>query len=131
MGIETLGYKQYALFPMTLHVENINQPVQLDGTLTLSSCTNVCVLTDYQIKMNFIPKQLKPLPEAMHLYNQGISKIPAHRSTIALEQASWDQSKETVIVKITNPRAGNTGYFVDTSDNNYNETTFSRPHYPH
>ncbi len=128
MGVETMGYKRHALFPMTLHLEDINKTVSLHGELTLSSCTNVCVLTDYKILLNFIPNQLQPSPTAMHLYNQGISSIPKPSSIIKLEQASWDQSKETVTLEITNPSGWQTpDIFVDVSEGDLSDTSFSRP----
>ena len=128
LGVETLGYKDQALFPMTLHVKDINKPVKLRATLTLSTCTNVCVLTDYPIEMDFTPKQLQPDASAMHLYSQGISQIPMPSSSVKLEKALWDQKTETVSLVLTNPQGWKSpDIFVDTSADNFNETTFSPP----
>ncbi len=51
-GIETLGYKGDTLFPLTIRLKDPGQPFRLKGTLTLSSCTNVCVLTDYPVELS-------------------------------------------------------------------------------
>ncbi|WP_263078600.1 protein-disulfide reductase DsbD family protein [Endozoicomonas sp. Mp262] len=129
MGVETMGYKGHVLFPMTLHLEDIGQLVRLNGTLTLSSCTTICVLTDYQIQLNFAPEQLQPIPEAMHLYNQGISTLPKSVSPIKLEQALWSQNQETVLLKLDNPNGWQTpDIFVDAGDGDLSDTTFHRPH---
>ncbi|MCG7588067.1 protein-disulfide reductase DsbD domain-containing protein, partial [Photobacterium sp. OFAV2-7] len=80
LGVETLGYKEHIVFPMTLHVEDMGKPVFLSGKLTMSSCTNICVLTDYELTLDFTPSKLSASQEAMHLYNQGMSQVPKQSS---------------------------------------------------
>lgn len=128
LGVETLGYKDTALFPMTLHLDDINQPVSLDGTLTLSSCTNICVLTDYRIRLDFTPNQLQPVPAAMHLYSQGISAIPKTVSQVRLEQAYWNPVTAHATLKLSYPGGWQEpDIFVDTSQDSLGSITFARP----
>ncbi|MFV0262364.1 MAG: protein-disulfide reductase DsbD family protein [Kluyvera sp.] len=48
-GLTTQGYHQWVTIPMIItgHAGDA-----LDGTLTLSTCSNVCVLTDYPLHLN-------------------------------------------------------------------------------
>jgi Uncharacterized protein predicted to be involved in C-type cytochrome biogenesis len=45
-GISTQGYHGNVTFPITLHGK---LPEKLSGVLTLSTCSNVCILTDYPL----------------------------------------------------------------------------------
>lgn len=58
LGVETLGYKHDVIFPLSIHVKNMNKPVFLAGKLTMSSCTSICVLTDYELALDFNPTKL-------------------------------------------------------------------------
>ncbi|HDM7598220.1 TPA: hypothetical protein PZ808_003163, partial [Staphylococcus aureus] len=73
---ETLGYKGDTVFPMTLHVEDMNKPVTIDAKLTLSSCTTICVLTDYHIQLSFLPSELQVDEDVMFTYAQAVSSVP-------------------------------------------------------
>ncbi|MCV5975934.1 protein-disulfide reductase DsbD family protein, partial [Escherichia coli] len=90
LGIETLGYKGDTLFPMTLHIDNMSKPVTIDAVLTLSSCTTICVLTDYQIQLTFLPSELKIDEQVMFSYAQAVSNVPQPSPFIDVTQASWD-----------------------------------------
>lgn len=48
-GISTQGYHDDVTFPITLHGP---VPAILAGTLTLSTCSNVCILTDYPFTLD-------------------------------------------------------------------------------
>ncbi|MDD7804521.1 MAG: protein-disulfide reductase DsbD family protein [Endozoicomonas sp. (ex Botrylloides leachii)] len=127
-GIEILGYQGDILFPITLHVKDINKPVNLDATLSLSSCTTLCVLIDYPVKLDFIPHQLHPQPDALYLYNQGISKTPSFHTALSLESATWNPHTQAVALKINNPSGWTTpDIFVDTSQYHNSGITFSAP----
>ncbi len=101
LGLETIGYKEHATFPLTLHLQDMSQPVTLRGKLTLSSCTNVCVLTDYTLSLNFTPAELTINQQAMHLYNQGQSTVPKANDLVVVDQLGWDESKQKVLLKAT------------------------------
>ncbi|WP_117232875.1 protein-disulfide reductase DsbD family protein [Vibrio maerlii] len=100
LGVETLGYKQRVIFPMTLYIEELSQPVILNANLTLSSCTTICVLTDYPFELSFIPNELQVNQDAMHVYAQGISQVPQSSPLIGGVEARWDvgQSKLQVVM---------------------------------
>lgn len=48
-GISTQGYQGNVSFPITLHGK---LPEKLAGVLTLSTCSNVCILTDYPFTLD-------------------------------------------------------------------------------
>ncbi|PMG34399.1 cytochrome C biogenesis protein [Vibrio splendidus] len=102
LGIETLGYKGNVIFPMTLHVNDLDSPVVLDANLTLSSCTTVCVLTDYPFEISFIPSELKLSESAMHTYAQGMSLVPKPSPLIKNVNAIWDEQNSKLQVTVEN-----------------------------
>ncbi|EOX4452319.1 MULTISPECIES: protein-disulfide reductase DsbD family protein [Vibrio] len=102
LGIETLGYKGDTLFPMTLHVEDMSRPVTIDAVLTLSSCTTICVLTDYQIQLTFLPSDLTVDEGVMFSYAQAVSNVPQPSPFIDVTQASWDANQSKLQIKLQN-----------------------------
>ena len=102
LGIETLGYKGNVIFPMTLHVDDLDSPVVLDANLTLSSCTTVCVLTDYPFEISFIPSELKLSESAMHIYAQGMNLVPKPSPLIKNVNAIWDEQNSKLQVTVEN-----------------------------
>lgn len=102
LGIETLGYKGNVIFPMTLHVDDLGSPVALNANLTLSSCTTVCVLTDYPFEISFIPSELKLSESAMHIYAQGMSLVPKPSPLIKNVNAIWDKQNSKLQVTVEN-----------------------------
>ncbi|UXI04378.1 protein-disulfide reductase DsbD family protein [Photobacterium sp. TY1-4] len=102
LGVETLGYKDHIVFPLTLHVEDMRRSVFLSGQLTMSSCTNICVLTDYELSLDFTPSRLTLSQEAMHLYNQGLSLVPQTSPAVSLTQVAWDENAQMLTLAATN-----------------------------
>ncbi|GAB3522709.1 protein-disulfide reductase DsbD family protein [Photobacterium alginatilyticum] len=128
LGVETLGYKEHIVFPMTLHVEDMSKPVFLSGKLTMSSCTNICVLTDYELTLDFTPSKLSASQEAMHLYNQGMSQVPKQSSVISLDQISWDAGSRTLSVVATNSQGWQQpDVFIDGSSQQAMDSSFRTP----
>ena len=102
LGVETLGYKHDVIFPLSIHVKDMNKPVFLSGKLTMSSCTSICVLTDYELSFDFTPNKLLPSTEAMFLYNKGESQVPKSSSLITLKTLSYNKAEKKVTVVATN-----------------------------
>ncbi|WP_239996521.1 protein-disulfide reductase DsbD family protein [Photobacterium phosphoreum] len=102
LGVETLGYKHDVIFPLSIHIKDMNKPVFLSGKLTMSSCTSICVLTDYELTFDFIPNQLIPSSEAMFLYNKGESQVPKTSPTVTLNTISYDKAQKKITVVATN-----------------------------
>lgn len=102
LGVETLGYKKHIIFPMTLHITDMSAPVFVSGKLTMSSCTSICVLSDYELVLDFRPSELSASPQAMHLYNQGMSQVPKTSPSVTIEQLSWNAQEQEISVVATN-----------------------------
>ncbi|ABU71800.1 protein-disulfide reductase DsbD family protein [Vibrio campbellii] len=102
IGIETLGYKGDTVFPMTLHVEDMNKPVTIDAKLTLSSCTTICVLTDYHIQLSFLPSELQVDEDVMFTYAQAVSSVPQASPFVEVTEANWDANQSKLQIKLTN-----------------------------
>lgn len=102
LGVETLGYKHDVIFPLSIHVKDMTKPVFLSGKLTMSSCTSICVLTDYELSFDFIPSKLLPSTEAMFLYNKGESQVPKTSPAVTLKAVSYNKAEKKVTVVATN-----------------------------
>jgi suppressor for copper-sensitivity B len=101
LGIHTLGYKSATIIPMTLHIKDFNQPVNLDADLTLSSCTTICVLTDYPFSLTFVPSELEVSESAMFTHAQAISQVPKSSPLIEQQNAIWDPNSNQLQVTLT------------------------------
>lgn len=101
LGINTLGYKGDVVIPMTLHVDDFNQPVFIDAKLTLSSCTTICVLSDYPLSLSFTPNELTVSDQAMYIHAQAISMVPKPSPLISDQQAKWDKRTNQLEVTLT------------------------------
>ncbi|WP_367989046.1 protein-disulfide reductase DsbD family protein [Vibrio sp. NTOU-M3] len=128
LGLETLGYKKDVIFPLTLHVEDLDQPVELNAKLTLSSCTTICVLTDYPIQLSFIPNDLMVSDEAMRTYAQGMSLVPKASALINKVTTGWDKTKNQLQVTATKSMGWtNPDVLVDGPSEQMQDANFSRP----
>ncbi len=128
MGVETLGYKERVVFPLTLHVNDMQEPAWFLGKLTMPSCTNICVLNDYEMSLTFRPDQLSLSEQALHLYNQGISQVPKPSTTVELLGAFWNKTEETAIFQLTKPQGWiNPDVFVDGSSDDLQNFIFDSP----
>jgi len=92
LGLETYGYTDAVSFPMQLQLEDLSKPLILSGKLTLSSCTTICVLTDYDINMSVDIQNLQADAEAMFLYNKSITQVPRKVDDNNAIELLWDQA---------------------------------------
>ncbi|SKC30863.1 Thiol:disulfide interchange protein DsbD precursor [Photobacterium piscicola] len=128
LGVETLGYKHDVIFPLSIHVKDMTKPVFLSGKLTMSSCTSICVLTDYELSFDFIPSKLLPSTEAMFLYNKGESQVPKTSPAVTLKAVSYNKAEKKVTVVATN----STGWqqpdvIIDGDTQAVKDTSFLKP----
>lgn len=132
-GVETVGYKENVAFPLTFQVNQWQQPVLLNGVLTMSSCTDICVLTDYNINLEFIPAQLVP-DEGMHFsYQQAVSQVPSlltsgNSENIVVKEAYWFAQRNQLQVRLqARTQLQNPDVFIDSLAPDIRDITVKQP----
>lgn len=103
LGMHTFGYQGDVVFPLILNVKDLNAPVNLNGTLRLSSCTTICVLNDYEINQSFIPAELATNSEAAFLIDRALSSVPVDSPDpgLSINSVYWDSASGRVEVSLT------------------------------
>ncbi|MBD1556366.1 cytochrome C biogenesis protein [Vibrio sp. S9_S30] len=128
-GLTVLGYQDYVAFPLDIMLNNPQTATEMNATLTLPSCTDICVLADYPIRLRFDPKALSPDSETMLLHNQAMSLIPLDHGNTTVTRVIWDENSRLLNVTLRNE----TGWerpnlFIETlepSDNHFQAPTLS------
>ncbi|MBE1274672.1 protein-disulfide reductase DsbD family protein [Enterovibrio baiacu] len=129
LGIDTLGYKGHVIFPLTFTAVNIQKPVNIKGNVTVSSCTTVCVLTDYPIDLTVMPAALKTDLQALHLFAQGMSNVPQPSPLIEALSVIWDESAQQVEITAKKTTGWQTpDVLIDGSTDAVQDTFFSVPY---
>ena len=89
-GITTQGYRGDVSFPITLRGE---LPETLSGVLTLSTCSNVCVLTDYPFTLDMTTSQGGDFDYA---YSRATGTLPLGSGLTSSLNARYADGKLTV-----------------------------------
>lgn len=101
LGMQTFGYQGEVTFPLLLILDDIEADTQLHGKFTLSSCTTICVLTDYEINLDIEPGTLKVDTGAMFAYNKAVSSVPVKVTAQDADseiKLGWDSGKSQLEV---------------------------------
>ncbi|AYY79855.1 MULTISPECIES: protein-disulfide reductase DsbD family protein [Proteus] len=89
-GIHTQGYDKQVTFPIELTSVNAER---LTGVLTLSTCSNVCILTDYTLDLDLT----EPAPSDFEWqYSQAMAKIPVGTGLISSVSSAYNNSQLTI-----------------------------------
>ncbi|WP_265497721.1 protein-disulfide reductase DsbD family protein [Providencia rustigianii] len=92
-GVSTQGYMGDVIFPIT--VTSSEKLDKLSGTLTLSTCSNICILTDYPFELDLT----EPAPADFNwAFNQAKGSVPATNGLI--EQSKTSFSGKQLIVEL-------------------------------
>ncbi|MGG4607712.1 protein-disulfide reductase DsbD family protein [Providencia sp. Me31A] len=92
-GVSTQGYMGDVVFPIT--VQSREKLDKLSGTLTLSTCSNVCVLTDYPFELDLT----EPAPaDFTWAFNQAKGAVPPSSGLVEQTKASF--SNEKLIIEL-------------------------------
>ena len=102
LGLQTFGYKGNTTFPITLQLDEQKALTQLRGKVTLSSCTTICVLTDYFIQLDFNASSLHTNTDAMQAYHKAMSLVPQKVSPEADQNlvVGWDKNQQKLEVRL-------------------------------
>ena len=127
LGLYTFGYKKGAVFPLMIQVNDLNRPVSINSRFRLSSCTTICVLTDYDISFDFTPSELIADPDATFLIDKALSKVPSQMPDTGLSVSSvhWDKTTQKVAVNAESTSGWNQS--VDIIVDGQEDITFSQP----
>ncbi|MDD9246199.1 protein-disulfide reductase DsbD family protein [Enterobacter soli] len=89
-GITTQGYHGDVSFPITLRG---NVPERLSGVLTLSTCSNVCILTDYPFSLDLTASTGGDFD---YDYNRAMGTLPLSSGLTSALSARYASGKLTV-----------------------------------
>ncbi|WP_145959426.1 protein-disulfide reductase DsbD family protein [Vibrio penaeicida] len=128
-GLTVLGYQNYVAFPLDIVLSNPKTATDINATLTLPSCTDICVLTDYPIQLSFDPKSLQPNGDTMMLHNRAMSLIPLSYGSAMVSRVIWDEGNQLLKVTLENKNGwNNPSLFIETlesGDNHFQAPTIS------
>ncbi|MGB9097486.1 protein-disulfide reductase DsbD family protein [Erwinia sp.] len=114
-GLTTQGYHHQVALP----IELAGKVRRLSGTLTLSTCSNVCILTDYPFSLDL----QRPADKLFaHDFAQAMGQVPVANVLTDQLQAGYQSGK----LQITASRAGGWSQpelFIDEG----NEASFGKP----
>jgi suppressor for copper-sensitivity B len=105
-GMTTQGYHDRVQIPITL--DGVKGDA-LDGTLTLSTCSNVCLLTDYPLHLDFT----QPVDEGFRSeFEQAMRAVPG-TSGVAADLSAWLSDGSLVVTGTTDGKWENPGIYFD------------------
>lgn len=123
LGIETQGYQQDVNFPLLITPVNAGEPAVLNATLTLPSCTTICVLTEYALSLPLDPS-LALNETTNHDFQQALSRVPRPATRVQAGDGRWDAGRERVSVELHHPAGWRDPVvFIDDTDT----AVFSQP----
>ena len=128
-NLDVLGYRNYVAFPLTITLENFSQPVSLISTLSLPTCTNICLLTNFDIYLDFVPNLLQHNLDAVLIHNQALSQVPKPTTLSPPPQLFFDSNQNllTLILTQKDNRSQHPDFFVFSEDPTLEHTAFSPP----
>lgn len=105
-GMTTQGYHDKVTIPITL---NGVRGDTLDGTLTLSTCSNVCLLTDYPLHLEFT----QPVDEGFRsAFGQAMRAVPDTYG-VSADLSAWLSDGNLVVTGTTDGKWDNPGIYFD------------------
>ncbi|APG52767.1 TPA: thioredoxin family protein [Providencia stuartii] len=112
-GISTQGYMGDVVFPIVVNADE--KLDKLSGVLTLSTCSNVCILTDYPFELDLT----EPKPENFEwAFNQAMGRIPPTAGLVQNHNVGFDGDKLVLeLQKVAGePWSQKAGIFTDTPE---------------
>ncbi|MGX9837363.1 cytochrome c biogenesis protein CcdA [Enterobacter dykesii] len=105
-GMTTQGYHDKVIIPIKL--DGVKGDT-LDGMLTLSTCSNVCLLTDYPLHLDFT----QPVDEGFSSeFEQAMRAVPG-TSGVSADLAAWLAGDKLVITGTRDGKWDNPGIYFD------------------
>jgi len=127
-GIDTVGYQGSLTFPLMIQLSPDARQARISGTLTMSSCTTVCVLTDYPIDLQVDLDTLTVDSDRALAFNQAMGKVPREYDSNSAKQAIWSDANQRVQLTIERDSGWqNPQLFIHSNDRALADAEFSSP----
>ena len=127
-GIDTVGYQGSLAFPLMIQLSPDARQAHISGTLTMSSCTTVCVLTDYPIDLHVDLDTLTVDSDRAFAFNQATGKVPREYDSNNVKQAIWSDANQRVQLTIERDSGWqNPQLFIHSNDETLADAEFSSP----
>jgi len=127
-GIDTVGYQGSLTFPLMIQLSPDARQAHISGTLTMSSCTTVCVLTDYPIDLQVALDTLTVDSDRAFAFNQAMGKVPREYDSNNVKQAIWSDANQRVQLTIERDNGWqDPQLFIHSSDDALADAEFSSP----
>lgn len=102
----TQGYHDKVTIPIVL--DGVKGDT-LDGTLTLSTCSNVCLLTDYPLHLDFT----QPVDDGFrHAFDRAMQAVPG-TSGVSADLSAWLSDGNLVVTGTTDGKWDNPEIYFD------------------
>ncbi|ATM95075.1 putative metal resistance protein [Yersinia frederiksenii] len=96
-GISTQGYHEQAMIPIVIAGK---VPSTLGGILTLSTCSNVCILTDYPFSLDLSSAvSAENQQQFEHDFAQAMGQVPIANALTKQIQAGFSQSEVQILAQ--------------------------------
>ncbi|MGM0906345.1 MAG: protein-disulfide reductase DsbD family protein [Pseudomonadota bacterium] len=127
-GIDTVGYQGSLTFPLMIQLSPDARQANISGTLTMSSCTTVCVLTDYPIDLQVDLDTLTVDSDRAFAFNQAMGKVPREYDSNNVKQAIWSDTNQRVQLTIERGSGWqDPQLFIHSNDEALADAEFSSP----
>ena len=127
-GIDTVGYQGSLTFPLMVQLSPDAAQAHISGTLTMSSCTTVCVLTDYPIDLQVELDTLAVDSDRAFAFNQAMGKVPREYDSNNVKQAIWSDANQRIQLTIERDSGWqNPQLFIHSNDEALADAEFSSP----
>ncbi|WP_300320773.1 protein-disulfide reductase DsbD domain-containing protein [Idiomarina sp.] len=127
-GIDTVGYQGSLAFPLMIQLSPDARQARISGTLTMSSCTTVCVLTDYPIDLQVNLDTLTVDSDRAFAFNQAMGKVPREYDSNNVKQAIWSDANQRIQLTIERDSGWQEPQlFIHSNDEDLADAEFSSP----
>lgn len=127
-GIDTVGYQGSLTFPLMVQLSPDAAQAHISGTLTMSSCTTVCVLTDYPIDLQVDLDTLTVDSDRAFAFNQAMGKVPREYDSNNVKQAIWSDANQRIQLTIERDSGWQEPQlFIHSNDEALADAEFSSP----
>lgn len=124
-GLATQGYQGSVNFPLELTLVSGQPRAVLQATLTIPTCTTVCVLTDFAITLAIEPEKLTPDAERVFLFSQAMSQVPQPLLTARVLAATLTGKAGDILVTAERDEGWQSPVmFIHTDDDTLDEVVF-------